>query len=118
MKRGNIMEELYSKTKGILKTYKQEHLLLNYEKFNNENKKKLLKQISDIDFQLIKKLYEQTKGIEGKEENIIEPIKYIDKEQLTFEEKKYYEEKGKKEILNGKVAAVTMAGGQGTRLRT
>jgi UDP-N-acetylglucosamine pyrophosphorylase len=45
----------------------------------------------------------------------IEPIEYMDKYKLN-DKYKYYEQIGEKEIKQGKLAAVTMAGGQGTRL--
>ena len=41
----------------------------------------------------------------------------MDKYKL-YDDYKYYENIGKKAIKEGKLAAVTMAGGQGTRLRT
>ena len=39
------MEDSYLKAKDLLKKYNQEHLLLNYEKLNKSNQKKLLNQI-------------------------------------------------------------------------
>jgi UDP-N-acetylglucosamine pyrophosphorylase len=48
----------------------------------------------------------------------IEPIKYIEKEKISEEEKEKYFKIGEEEIRKGKLAVVTMAGGQGTRLRT
>ena len=110
------MESEYLKAKEILKKYNQEQLLLNYEKFNNEEKEYLLNQILNIDFELINNLY---KNINIKKENkneAIEPISYIDKNLLSNEEKEYYENIGIEEIKQEKLAAVTMAGGQGTRL--
>lgn len=82
----------------------------------DENKqKKLLEQIENIDFELMNSLYNTTKN-ENKEENKkIEPIEFIDKYKLN-DLYKDYEEIGKKAIKEGKLAAVTMAGGQGTRL--
>ena len=47
--------------KNVLKKYGQEHLIDYYEKENEENKKKLLKQMEAIDFELISKLYNNTK---------------------------------------------------------
>ena len=43
---------------------------------------------------------------------------YIDKNNISDEERKHYKNLGIEEIKKGKLAAVTMAGGQGTRLRT
>jgi hypothetical protein len=84
------MEELYLKAKEILKKYNQEQLLLNYENFNQEQKKYLLNQILGIDFELINKLYKQTKEKQKEEKCKIEPISYIDKNELTDEQKEYY----------------------------
>ena len=110
------MENKYIKAKEILKKYNQEQLLLNYEKFNNNEKEKLLNQIISIDFELMNKLYKEIDNKEEKEQEKVEPISYTDKNLLNDEEKKHYEELGIKEIKDGKLAAVTMAGGQGTRL--
>lgn len=103
--------------KSILKKYDQEHLLSQYENLDDIHKKQLLEQIEQIDFELINSLYKNTKKEEKNESDKITPIEYLDKYKL-YDNYKYYENIGKKSIKEGKLAAVTMAGGQGTRLRT
>ena len=110
------METKLEKAQTILKKYNQEHLLFQYEKLNEEKKEYLLNQILKIDFDLINKLYGETKQEIKYEEAKIEPIKYVEKDSLTEVERKKYFEIGANEIKNGKLAVVTMAGGQGTRL--
>ena len=103
--------------KEILNKYNQEHLLNFYEDLTNEEKEKLLNQIEKIDFELVNRLY---KNIIEKSEKTstgeITPIPFMVKDKLTDEQKMYYEKKGIDIIKSGKLAAVTMAGGQGTRL--
>ena len=111
------MEEKLGEIKEILKKYGQEHLLNSYDKLDDVHKKKLLEQIEGIDFELAKSLYESTKKEIKNSKDEITPIDYLDKFKLG-DKFKYYEEIGKKAIKNGELAAVTMAGGQGTRLRT
>lgn len=102
---------------SILKKYGQEHILNHYERLDDTHKKELLKQIETIDFELINSLYDHTKKKEKSGSDEITPIEYLDKYKL-YDDYKYYESIGKKAIKEGKLAAVTMAGGQGTRLRT
>ena len=106
----NTLEEI----KYILKKYNQEHLLNGYDKLEENKRKELLEQISSIDFELIHSLYNNTKKEESNDDKI-EPMEYLDKYKLN-EDYKYYEDLGKRAIKDGKLAAVTMAGGQGTRL--
>ena len=87
--------------KEILEKYNQQHLLKDYYK--------LEKQILRIDFEQIMNLYEKTKN-EIKFEDKIEPISFIDKSKI--EDKEKYEKIGEEEIRQGKLAFVTMAGGQ------
>ncbi len=101
--------------KKILKKYNQEHILNNYKNLDEKNKKELINQIKNIDFSLIESLYRNTKKEEKNSEDKIEPIEYLDKYKLN-DKYKYYENIGKQAIKEGKLAAVTMAGGQGTRL--
>ena len=111
------MDKSFEEAKTILKKYGQEHLLNGYEKLDENKKKKLLAQINSIDFKLINSLYENTTTDNEfiNKDDKIEPMEYLDKYKLN-EKYDYYEEIGKKSIKNGKLAAVTMAGGQGTRL--
>ena len=111
------MDKRVEEIKAILKKYGQEHLLNHYEQLDNTHKKQLLEEIEKIDFELMSSLYNKTKKQEKKVEDTITPIDYLDKYKLN-EKYKYYENIGKKAIKEGKLAVVTMAGGQGTRLRT
>jgi len=108
------LENKYNEAKKILEKYNQTHLLSQYEKLDNEKKEYLLNQIINIDFEQLNKLYENTKKEIESGEDKIEPISYIEKEKLSDYEK--YMKVGAEEIKNGKLAVVTMAGGQGTRL--
>lgn len=110
------MENKYDEAKSILEKYNQIHLLSQYNKLDDYKKEYLLNQILNIDFEQINKLYNQTKKEIEFENNLIEPINYIEKENLSKEEKNKYLEMGITEIKKGKLAVVTMAGGQGTRL--
>ena len=101
--------------KHKLKKYGQEHLLICYDKLDERKQNELLKQIDGIDFELINSIYNRTKDTAKQEEFKVEPISFIDKYKLN-DKYKYYEEIGKKAIRDGKLACVTMAGGQGTRL--
>ena len=84
-----------------LKKYNQEHLLNHYEQLDENKKKQLLEQLSNIDFELINSLYANTKKAIKNEKDIIEPIEYLDKFKLNEEYKKY-ESIGKSAIKAGK----------------
>jgi len=99
-----------------IRRYGQEHLLDYYEKLpEGELKEKFEKQLENIDFELIDSLYRNTTKEVKNDDVTIEPIEYWDKERLGGKYD-FYEEIGIEAIKKGKLAAVTMAGGQGTRL--
>lgn len=110
------MEEKLKAAKEILRKYDQEQLLVKFDELSEDNKIKLLDQILTLDFGDVEKLYENTKIVKDFKKDKIEPIDYVDKEKLKEEETNEYTILGKKEIIEGKLAVVTMAGGQGTRL--
>ena len=109
------MEKL-EEVKQILSKYNQEHLLVCYDKLSKEDQEKLLNQIMSIDFDLINKLYEGTKKPVDMGNDVIAPIGYVDKSKLNDEQYKELDDLGTKAIKAGKLAVLTMAGGQGTRL--
>ena len=110
------MQMNYEEAKKVLQKYGQEHILNSYERLNEEKKEKLLKQIATIDFEQMLNLYENTKKEIEFKDSKIEPIPAVNAETLSVEEKEKYRKIGEEIIKSGKLAAVTMAGGQGTRL--
>ena len=110
------MLENYGRVKEILAKYHQEHLLDFYDELNNDEKEFLINQIFNIDFDEIFGLYEASKINEVIPHNIIEPLNYNIKSQLSDKDILYYDNIGKEAILSNKCAVVTLAGGQGTRL--
>ena len=109
------MDKKLEEIKYKLKKYGQEHLLNFYDTLEENKQKRILEQIEGIDFELINSLYNKTKNPVSFDNVDITPISFIDKYKLN-DKYKYYEEIGKKAIKEGKLACVTMAGGQGTRL--
>jgi len=108
------MEEKYLSAKEKLIKSRQENLLNYLDK--SAKKEELINQILKIDFEQIMNLYEQTKNKIDFSKNVIEPIDYIDKYNISSEKLEEYKKIGEDKIKNGKYAVVTMAGGQGTRL--
>lgn len=98
-----------------LKMYNQLHLLNFYEKLSEEQKQELLKDIESIDFEKMKKLFEE-KDFHISKDVKISCAPYIDKATLSAEEKNKYEQLGDELIKQNKLAVCSMAGGQGTRL--
>lgn len=111
------LEKSYNNIKLLLEEYDQNHLLMYYNKLNSQEQEELLNQISNIDFKLMQKLYEDI-GKTAEENKNVEPIEYLDKYGIDKEEYEKYREIGENELKSGKLAVITMAGGQGTRLRT
>ena len=111
------MNEKLEQVKQITKKYGQEQLIREYERLKNEEEKEnFLNEILSIDFKEIDEIYKGRNKKISLEKSKIEPIDYVDKSKLSKEEYKEYEKIGIKEIKAGKLAVVTMAGGQGTRL--
>lgn len=111
------MEEKFEQVEKKLKKAGQEHLLKYYERITDDKKKeKFLNSILTIDFDAINEIYLDSKKNITNEDFVIEPIKFIDKEKIDEKEYVEYEKLGKDIIKSGKLAVVTMAGGQGTRL--
>ena len=99
-----------------LAQYNQEHLLMKYDELGENEQRKLLDSIEEIDFELMERLYKKATEPIIEETIKVEPIDYIDKEGLTNSERIFYSQIGKAVIKEGTLAVVTMAGGQGTRL--
>ena len=62
----------YNEALGRAKKYNQDHLLQYFEELSNEEKQNLLQEIGEINFDLIKDLYEN--NIKGHMEEIHEKI--------------------------------------------
>lgn len=90
----------------------QEHLLAYYDELTKEEQEVLLAQIEKIDITLLDLLKQDSKEVaKGK----LEPLGAVTLEEIR-NGKADYEKLGQEAIRAGKVGAVLLAGGQGTRL--
>lgn len=99
--------------KAILKKHGQEHILYGVDKLNAGERVVLLRQISGIDWSLVEKVRQHS------EQNI--PIQELTPpDTVTVDDinnnKNTYKDRGMFLIRTGKVGAVMLAGGMGTRL--
>lgn len=98
----------------LLKKYGQEHVLDYYEELSTEEKQALLKQIAAIDFQMLQQVH-QNHQKEGLHRGIITPLAAMQLKEIEAR-KMEFRQIGVKAIEEGKVGAVLLAGGMGTRL--
>lgn len=101
---------------NILKKYNQEKILDFYNELNDIQKEKLLNQILSIDFDKIQKLYTNSKKDDSINSNRITPLQYIDKSNISNNNRLMYINIGENIIRNSELAIITLAGGQGSRL--
>lgn len=102
-----------NEVKDLLEKYNQTHLLKYYDELSDKEKTDLLEQIESIDFSLLDLIKDGHK--EG-EKGVITPLTDAVSIEEIKENEKRYEEIGIKAIKEGKVAALLLAGGMGTRL--
>lgn len=110
------MKANFKKAEDILTKYHQEHLLQFYDELSNEQQEYLVNQILSINFDEIINLYEKSKLTSTISTEYIEPISYYDKLNFTPNDIYIYNSIGQNCIKDGKIAVVTLAGGQGSRL--
>ncbi|MCH5267421.1 MAG: UDPGP type 1 family protein [Lachnospiraceae bacterium] len=101
-----------NEAKSLLSQYGQEHILSYFDTLTNEQQQELLSQISDTDFSVLNHLKKPKKTSNtGK----ISPIRALQLPEIN-KNKNQYRDTGLLAIRSGKVAAVLLAGGMGTRL--
>lgn len=101
----------YSEAMEKLKGCGQEHLLKYYGDLTEAEKSDLLEQIELTDFSVI----EQGKNGAATQKGVISPLESLELDAI-LEKKEEYTAIGVEAIKAGKVAAVLLAGGMGTRL--
>lgn len=92
--------------------YGQEHVLEFYGELSEAEKTALLGQIEQTDFSVLAKAGEGEKKLKR---GVITPIPAMKRSEIE-EKKEFFTEKGMEMIRAGKVGAVLLAGGMGTRL--
>lgn len=97
--------------KKLLEAQGQAHVLRWWDELDEKGQKKLLDQIDHIDWNLLPLATQHKQAARGK----IEPIDGLDLEEIEKDRSQYLAV-GKEAVRAGKVAAVLLAGGQGTRL--
>lgn len=101
----------YEQAKELLTAKEQLHVLKYYDTLTVAEQENLLRQIASVDWSLI----EAIGNNKDAEKGTIEPLDAIEVDEIN-EKKTHYSEIGYQAIRDGKVGAVLLAGGQGTRL--
>lgn len=101
----------YNEALEKLKECGQEHVLRYFEDLSEDEKQRLLEQIELTDFSVI----EQGKNASAAQKGKISPLESLELDAIN-ENKERYTMLGMDAIKAGKVAAVLLAGGMGTRL--
>lgn len=112
------MEKSIEKAQRLLLKYKQDNVLRFMNNLENNRKEELANQILHINFEKLQELYNKTKEDIYTDLEEILPIKAINPNRIPKENVDNYLKAGESLIKQNKYAVVTMAGGQGTRLRT
>ena len=106
-----MMEYNHLKLEEFLHTMGQEHLLSDFDKLSEEERLRLTKEIASVDFGV----FERAKFFDNKNYDHLAPIEIFYAERAE-KERESLESVGLEAIASGKVGAVLLCGGQGTRL--
>jgi len=103
----------YQEAYALLEVNHQEHLLKYYDELSETEQQDLLKQIESLDFSVLKLL--ENGSDPNAKRGSFEPLSAITVDEIKEKEQEY-RKIGIEALKAGKVAAVLLAGGQGTRL--
>lgn len=98
--------------KDKLRQFGQEQVLKYYEELSEDEKEALLKQIEDTDFSILDAVKD---GKKEPQKGVITPLAAMQLKEIE-ENRAHFRESGLQAIREGKVGAVLLAGGMGTRL--
>lgn len=96
----------------VLKAHGQEHIIEAYQKLDEGGKEKLVAQVEKVDWSMVEKAGTEA---QTEERGKLEPLSALEVSEIN-KNKEQYEKIGLDAIRAGKVGAVLLAGGQGTRL--
>ncbi len=102
----------YEEAKEKLARYGQEHVLRYYDELTDEEKAALITQIDETDFSLLHNAKDHS---DAQVRGVIEPLGAMEIPEIEARRDEF-EAAGLEAIRAGKVAAVVLAGGMGTRL--
>lgn len=102
----------YDAAQGKLREAGQEHVLRFYNELKPEEQESLLAQIEKTDFAVLENVKHRGKAMER---GVFAPLDALELDEIE-RRKEEFERAGEAAILEGKVAAVLLAGGMGTRL--
>lgn len=95
----------------VLREHNQEHVMKGFDDLSSDLQAQLLRQIEEIDWETIALVGQDSEGSEGD----IEPLGAVDVSQIEAR-KEEFTKAGIDAIKEGKIGAVLLAGGMGTRL--
>lgn len=101
----------FAKAEELLKKQGQEHVLHFFDELDEEGQRGLLRQIEDVDFDMLEMIHHPSREKKG----VISPLGAVEISEIE-ERKEEFVEEGLKAIRDGKVGAILLAGGMGTRL--
>lgn len=101
----------YDEADKLLKAHGQVHILNGFDRLTAEQQAGLLSQIGDLDFDVLAEAGRQG----GVSHGLLSPMEAVDTGEIASRRGEF-EAAGKKAIAEGKVAALLLAGGMGTRL--
>jgi len=102
----------YSEAYAKLEAIGQTQILKYYDELSDADKEALIAQIEETDFSVIDSL---SQGLTGAEKGVISPLECMELPEIEANIAKY-NEIGLQAIADGRVGAVLLAGGMGTRL--
>ncbi len=95
--------------------YDQEQVFCFWDELNEDQRGRLLAQLNKVDFELLKKLYVQSKNEQHSVNIRLQQAEIITLKQREISDKEVLP-RGEQTLKNGQVAAFLVAGGQGSRL--